>query len=529
MSAMFEKKVLRDEDTEQLIAISNELINKAKWPRLSISEQRLVLYMLALLKPQDADFKTYRISIKELGNIVGSKHKNLYAQFDEATDGLMSKIIRWIEKPYSKDRRLKKVTWCSSAVIAEGEGFVELCFDPLLKPFLLTLKGNFTQYELRAVIRLQSHYSLRIYQFLKFNQGIARRDGRISARVTVDWLKEYLDISADQYQHYGHFKSKVLNPSRRDIAKKTDLLFDFIEEKEGRKIKFLRFFWHKNPDYDQQELPFDPPVEHQGLQPNERQPSPDQHQESDEICATLQDLGFADWRKIRDSLSVADWRLALADLEYNIHSKSKRNTAIANPGGWLRSRLPAPGEAYTPSKPYQKHRDGIRQKQTQAKRQAEAERRRQQEETEREESERRLEERIDAKLKKISKRDKEALQAQAEKKAQDLLPEPARHRGQALTAAREKLKTLSKTQEAKVRRKATAEIKKHLQETASTLQLTSAAGKTVLSNRMLEIIAREFPLEHPAQATYRKQLESLTNQTLRRLVQEKYQLTGDPA
>ena len=40
--------------------------------------------MLALVEKYDEDFKTYRISVKELSNILGSKNKNLYREFDKA-------------------------------------------------------------------------------------------------------------------------------------------------------------------------------------------------------------------------------------------------------------------------------------------------------------------------------------------------------------------------------------------------------------------------------------------------------------
>lgn len=524
--AISESKEIDRAEIDSLIALSNDLILKAQWPRLNINEQRLVLYMLALIKKPDRDFKTYRISVRELVNVLGITNKDIYREFDKATDGLMTKVIKWLDPQY-KD--LIKVTWCYYARLAESRGYVEMSFAPELKPFLLALKGHFTIYELRAVIRLKNHYSLRLYQFLKYNQGMARRDGRTSITVALDWLKEYLGADTDGYRNFGPFRQKVLTPSQQDIREKTDLIFDYEVVKEGRKVQSLIFSWRNNPDYDQQELPFDPPIEHQSPQ---QQPEPSQAQlpaVSDEISKRLQELGFADWRKVRTALSPGDWRLAFADLEFNTQQKSKSNAAISNPGGWLRSRLPDPGQSYVPSKPYQKHLDAIRTKETQAKRQAEAERKRRQEETERAESERRLNDRIDAALKKLSKREKQTLQAEAEEKAKALLPEPPGGGRQAIGAARDKLKTLSKREEAEVRKKATAEVKKHLQQTGSTLQLGSPAGKAVLANRMLEIIARENPLDVPAQARYRQQLESLANQTLRALVREKYQLTGDPA
>jgi hypothetical protein len=212
--------------------------------------------MLSLIQRGDKDFKPYRISIRELSNIMGGSRNDLYARFDEATEGLLKKVIRWINPEEKADGRIDKTTWCSSASIIPGKGCVELRFDPTLKPFLLALKGNFTTLgEARAVIRLKNHYSLRIYQFIKYNQGLARIDNRKSAKVELAWLREYLAIPEGTYRLFGHFKSKVLVPVQKDIAAKTDVEFEFTQIKKGRKVHELEFTWKKNKRYRQLEIP----------------------------------------------------------------------------------------------------------------------------------------------------------------------------------------------------------------------------------------------------------------------------------
>ena len=101
--------MLDKKDTNALIAVSNDLLNKSQWPRLSLNEQRLILYMLALVNKKDEDFKRYRISVQELRNAIGTKNESPYTRFNEATDALMGKIIRWLDPEYED---LIKVTWC---------------------------------------------------------------------------------------------------------------------------------------------------------------------------------------------------------------------------------------------------------------------------------------------------------------------------------------------------------------------------------------------------------------------------------
>jgi plasmid replication initiation protein len=235
-----------------LITVSNDLIIKARLPRLTVNEQRLVLYMLSLVDKGDQEFYVYRISVQELDKITGTKHKDSYSQFDEITDGLMSKIIRFTDPEH--DYIDRKVSWCSYAGLAKGKGYVEMSFDPHLKPFLLTLKNNFTQYELRAVIKLKNHYSLRMYQLIKRAQGLERVNHKNFFTAEIEWLKDYLSIEPGKYSAFGHFNSKVLKPCKKDIEKNTDLLFKYEPIKSGRKYTQLRFTWKDNPDYNQQDL-----------------------------------------------------------------------------------------------------------------------------------------------------------------------------------------------------------------------------------------------------------------------------------
>ena len=238
------------------IATSNDLLVGAQWPHLAINEQRLVLYMLSMIKRSDKDFQTYRISVRELGNVLGLKRKDLYGEFDRAAEGLMQKTINFIDPEYTKSKKEVRVAWCSSASRIRGEGVVEMRFDPALKPFLLALKGNFTIWgDRRSIIRLKSHYSLRLYQFIKYNQGLANVDGRRSATVELSWLRDFLAIPEEKYRLFGHFKSRVLVPAQKDIRQKTDIEFDFKQIKKGRKVHEIQFFWKENKRHSQMELP----------------------------------------------------------------------------------------------------------------------------------------------------------------------------------------------------------------------------------------------------------------------------------
>jgi len=121
-----EKNLPQTTEVAIQIATSNDLLVGAQWPHLAINEQRLVLYMLSMIKRSDKNFQTYRISVRELANVLGLKRKDLYGEFDRAAEGLMQKTINFIDPDYTKSKKEVRVAWCSSASRIRGEGVVEM-------------------------------------------------------------------------------------------------------------------------------------------------------------------------------------------------------------------------------------------------------------------------------------------------------------------------------------------------------------------------------------------------------------------
>lgn len=212
-----------------LVVKSNQLIN-ARYS-LTVAEIRLFLMMVAQVEKDDYDFKPYRIRIQDYAKAVGTQSKSHYKEIKEAAQNLISRIA---DLPRD-DGGWLKVAFLSSAEYFRGEGMLELCFDPKLKPYLLELKSRFTAYDIRNVLTLQSSYSIRIYELLKQFEKIGERTFR------VDDLKGILGIKKTQYKRYNDFKRFVIQQAYQDLKQHTDISFEFEEIKEGRKIASIRF------------------------------------------------------------------------------------------------------------------------------------------------------------------------------------------------------------------------------------------------------------------------------------------------
>jgi hypothetical protein len=114
---------------------------------LSLQEKRLILWLVSAIRPGDTDFHSYRVSVRQFAELLGlEKNKNIYAQVAAVTRRLMRRVI---EIETLDEKRFLQIHWLSSAEYHLGQGCVDLCFDPKLKPYLLQLKDQFTSIALQ--------------------------------------------------------------------------------------------------------------------------------------------------------------------------------------------------------------------------------------------------------------------------------------------------------------------------------------------------------------------------------------------
>ena len=224
------KKVIKKKSplASLIVTQANELV-EARY-NLTLGEQRLIFTMISRIQPDDCDFKPYAISISELSEFLGIDKNHIYTDCQKITKKLLEKVLE-IQEP----GRLLQTHWVSSADYVDGTGMVSLTFDPLLKPYLLQLKGNFTSSKLEMLLSFKSQYTMRMYALLKQYQRLQMRE------VELEQLRHMLGLRNDQYKMYAYFKRDILESTQKELAKKSDLTFEYEEIKYGRKVKAIRF------------------------------------------------------------------------------------------------------------------------------------------------------------------------------------------------------------------------------------------------------------------------------------------------
>ncbi|MGB0847968.1 MAG: replication initiation protein [Thiolinea sp.] len=232
-----------------LVAQSNKL-TEARYT-LTVAEQRFILTLISFISPNDEDFKDYEIKISEFQKMLGIKSNTVYSEIKPVLLKLQSRVIQIPDED-------EMFSWFSYSKYVREKGTIRLRFDKALKPYLIQLKEQFTQYRLFTIAQFQSSYTIRIYMLLKQYENIGYRE------ISLIELRNILEIKNDEYKEFKHFRTRVINQAKKEFEKKdknghvkSDITFDLETIRAGRKITRLRFNIRKQKY--QEQLPFDIP------------------------------------------------------------------------------------------------------------------------------------------------------------------------------------------------------------------------------------------------------------------------------
>ncbi len=215
---------------------ANALIQKSRFS-LSLQQQKIVLYLISKIQPTDTKFIQYEFNIPDFCHVCGidydsgKNYSDLKAQIKEIADKSLwitledgtETLVRWIERPY----------------ISRREGIIRIKLDEYMKPFLLQLKKHYTQYRLIYTLKMNSKYSVRLYELIM--SFFFNKQNPSSRYFPVDELKKLLD--ADKYSRFCDFHTKVIKPAVEEINRYTDLEVTYQQLKEGRKTVAIEFIF----------------------------------------------------------------------------------------------------------------------------------------------------------------------------------------------------------------------------------------------------------------------------------------------
>lgn len=217
----------------KLVVKSNQVIEASY--RLSIIEQRVVLSAIAKIPKQVevSDNEIYTVSVQDLKSL-GIHEKTAYRDLKDAVSRLYERSISL------DDGKLTKIRWVQRVDFSDSKSEIAIRFSKDILPFISNVKANFTQYLLSEVARMQSAYSIRLYEML--NQYKAKGERSI----TIDDLRAMLDIG-QRYKTTGNLMAWVVEPAIKEINELTELNITVSAKKTGRKYSHLEFIIKQKP------------------------------------------------------------------------------------------------------------------------------------------------------------------------------------------------------------------------------------------------------------------------------------------
>ena len=240
-----------DDDFKQTIVIkkSNRIVEARYY--LSIWEMRIFQEMIEQIKPKSESFEQVTIPIRSFAKKFGQQGGWAYEAIRSAALDLAHRVVV-AEMDGPKGGR---VVYHSLAVKVDlpieeypdgdSNSYIVLKFNEELKPELLQLSQNYTQYMAGLTMLLKTSYAIRIYEIMAMNRYRRMREISLKDFREMIGALAYKDekmkaIKKDVAATYGELNRSILRPSHAQIQEKTDIRFDYEPIFESAHLKMSK-------------------------------------------------------------------------------------------------------------------------------------------------------------------------------------------------------------------------------------------------------------------------------------------------
>ena len=225
--------IVNIEDNRNNVVVKHkDLVLEARY-RLSELGLKVVSVLISMIRVNDDDFQQYILKVSDFKELIGSNSKNTYDYTHRLIKELLSKTLKIGDKQFA---------WISYGEYKEGSDIVIFEISRHLKPYLLELKSNFLEYNIVNILPLRSAYVIRLYELFKSKWREYKHYNKLAKSYTfelkIDWLRKHFEIP-NSYQYSSHIKNLIIDKAQKQFKQKTDIQFEYKEQKIGRKVDRL--------------------------------------------------------------------------------------------------------------------------------------------------------------------------------------------------------------------------------------------------------------------------------------------------
>jgi plasmid replication initiation protein len=242
--------------TNKIARIENFFIENAQY-LLNAREQKIILHLAANLDLDKDDFHEQIIPVKDLEQMLKqtqSKWGGIYTEMSDFAERIVGKKIKFPTDILLNGQALPGfVTWFSGIAPCYNEAD-EVClkfrFNPDLKPFLLKL-NQYVRINLTEISKLNSFYSLRLYQIFKANLAKRRSYVKIISKTyPIGELREILGAK-NKYDEFKYFKRDILVKAVEEINEFTQIYVKYEAKRTRRKVTHIEFIFCEKEDHNE--------------------------------------------------------------------------------------------------------------------------------------------------------------------------------------------------------------------------------------------------------------------------------------
>ena len=220
----------------------NKKLNNANFGNFTLNDYQVFLHLVSkiggvdefgkYLQPEQLQ-REHLLTAKEFSDIFEVDIHTCYGILKKALDKLMKTDIK-VERIELKE--VWRINICSMAKYNKGEGYVSIKFTDDIMPYLSQVTKKFVLYNLKEISNFGSLYTTRLYELI---QDFKETGWMLKS---ISQLREAFAVG-DKFKAYRDFKIKTFDHACQEINDNYDIGLRFEEQKEGRKVVAVKFFF----------------------------------------------------------------------------------------------------------------------------------------------------------------------------------------------------------------------------------------------------------------------------------------------
>lgn len=233
-------------NTNKIVTKHNDLVRYKRLRKtpLTLTEKKLINFSIANLDKkclEKNEFPVQEFKIADFCKAIGVEKRGYEKALREITFNMLCKPFEILKPNFNGDMIIEQVNWFVKCQYNVTKKTITLQFHESLKPYVLQLKGQYTTYRLEEILKAKNVYMTDWYEL--FKSYISMKN---NFEMTIDEIRIFLNIETKYSRDIEVVRACVRKPID-EINKKTDLMVEMEEVKEGNKITSVIFhFQYKN-------------------------------------------------------------------------------------------------------------------------------------------------------------------------------------------------------------------------------------------------------------------------------------------